>query len=108
MCCDEIAVATTGQRLAYVETLQAIAQRSFQYSPAMLASTFRGDTEMKLLARIRHVLALESASPRVRPGSAALAAVGMAAIVSAILLCSSQPAALAQQEDQPRRTSERD
>jgi beta-lactamase regulating signal transducer with metallopeptidase domain len=61
MCCDELAVAATGRRVAYVTTLELVARwRLGDVRPA-LAASIRGEKNMKLLQRVRNVLGLSAA-----------------------------------------------
>ncbi|HUE72040.1 MAG TPA: M56 family metallopeptidase, partial [Pirellulaceae bacterium] len=56
MCCDELAVRATGARLAYVEALELIARERLAGVRPALAAGIRGESNMKLLARVRNVL----------------------------------------------------
>ncbi|MEX2025772.1 MAG: M56 family metallopeptidase, partial [Pirellulaceae bacterium] len=56
MCCDELAVGATGARLAYVEALELIARERLAGVRPALAAGIRGESNMKLLARLRNVL----------------------------------------------------
>lgn len=56
MCCDELAVGATGARLAYVEALELVARERLAGVRPALAAGIRGETNMKLLARVRNVL----------------------------------------------------
>jgi beta-lactamase regulating signal transducer with metallopeptidase domain len=56
LCADELAVAATGRRLVYAKALEQIAcERQADIRPA-LAAFLRGETKMRLLQRVRHVL----------------------------------------------------
>ena len=55
LCTDELAVAATGQRVAYAETLQWLGRRRLGDSSLQLAVTM-GDRKMVLLYRVRNVL----------------------------------------------------
>jgi beta-lactamase regulating signal transducer with metallopeptidase domain len=75
-CCDELAVAATGERLVYVEALQLVAHRRLAASPAVWATAMGGARKMNLLERVRNVLGLrpETSASRFWP-------VGVAALV---------------------------
>jgi beta-lactamase regulating signal transducer with metallopeptidase domain len=76
LCTDELAVAATGERLIYAQTLEYIAsKRPADIRPA-LAAYLQGEHEMRLLQRIRNVLAPSSKQGRHWP--AGLMAVGLA------------------------------
>jgi beta-lactamase regulating signal transducer with metallopeptidase domain len=76
LCTDELAVAATGERLIYAQTLEHIAgQRPADIRPA-LAAFLQGENEMRLLQRIRNVLT--PTSNQVRHWPAGLMAVGLA------------------------------
>lgn len=55
MCCDELAVSATHQRLVYVTALESVARRRAGQMKPALAVTL-GDQEMALLKRIQHIL----------------------------------------------------
>lgn len=57
MCCDELAVAATQQRLAYVSALEVVARRTFGVSGLTLATGI-GGRKMQLLERVRNVLGM--------------------------------------------------
>jgi beta-lactamase regulating signal transducer with metallopeptidase domain len=59
LCCDELAVAATGRRLAYARALEAAGQRSLARVSLIFATSFQGEPDMKLLARVRNVLGLQ-------------------------------------------------
>jgi beta-lactamase regulating signal transducer with metallopeptidase domain len=75
-CCDELAVAATGERLVYVEALQLVAHRRLAASPSVWATAMGGARKMNLLERVRNVLGLrpETSASRFWP-------VGLAALV---------------------------
>lgn len=56
MCCDELAVAATGRRIEYAETLELVARARLAGVRPALAAGIRGESNMKLLARVRNVL----------------------------------------------------
>jgi hypothetical protein len=56
LCADELAVMATGKRLEYAQALEQIAgERQADIRPA-LAAFLRGETDMRLLQRVRNVL----------------------------------------------------
>jgi beta-lactamase regulating signal transducer with metallopeptidase domain len=105
LCSDELAVAATGQRLVYAQTLEHIANgRRGDIRPA-LAAYLRGESNMRLLQRIRNVLAPAASQRRHWP--AGLAALGTAVCLwtlSITLLDTLTPSAYAQEaaEDETR------
>lgn len=56
MCCDELAVAATGERLVYVQALAQAARTPMKSSHVVLAASFNGEGKMHLLNRVRYVL----------------------------------------------------
>lgn len=74
-CCDELAVAVTGQKVVYVEALELVARRRLA-APTVWAAAMGGTRKMNLLDRVRNVLGLrpESSAARYWP-------VGVAALV---------------------------
>lgn len=58
LCCDEMAVAATGRRLAYARALEAVGCRSLPQSALVFATSFQGESQMNLLSRVRNVLGL--------------------------------------------------
>ena len=57
LCCDELAVKTAGQRLAYASTLESIGRVSFMAKQPILA-TGLGENNKLTLGRVRHILGL--------------------------------------------------
>lgn len=55
MCCDELAVAVTGERMVYATALEFAAQRRLASARPLLAVAL-GDTRMTLLNRVSNVL----------------------------------------------------
>jgi protein involved in polysaccharide export with SLBB domain/beta-lactamase regulating signal transducer with metallopeptidase domain len=55
LCTDELAIAATGQRVAYAETLQWLGRRRLS-CPAFRFAVTMGDKKMALLHRVRNVL----------------------------------------------------
>lgn len=60
LCCDELAVQATGQRVEYAEALEYVARRAFDERQMVLAAMMGGQ-RMALLNRVRHVLGLGEA-----------------------------------------------
>ena len=56
MCCDELAVRVTGRPVTYVEALELVACERLTGVRPVLSAGIRGETNMKLLARVRNVL----------------------------------------------------
>lgn len=56
MACDDSAVAATGQRLLYAQSLERVARGPLAGVRPSLAATIQGERKMKLLRRVRHVL----------------------------------------------------
>ena len=66
LCCDELAVAATGQRLLYVQALENVARRRVARVQPVLAAGIRGERNMRLLERVRNVLGLSATADRSR------------------------------------------
>jgi beta-lactamase regulating signal transducer with metallopeptidase domain len=76
LCADELAVAATGKRLEYAQALEQIAnERQADIRPA-LAAFLRGETNMRLLQRVRNVLG-QSPSERSRLWPAGILALAL-------------------------------
>ncbi len=57
ICCDELAISCTGNRLAYAETLAWVAEtKELTRSRLLFGHAFQGDKKMNLLRRVRFVL----------------------------------------------------
>lgn len=65
MCCDELAVAATGQRVGYAAALETAARRRAVRTKPLLGAAM-GGTNMTLLSRVHHVLGLSPARQRAR------------------------------------------
>jgi beta-lactamase regulating signal transducer with metallopeptidase domain len=65
MCCDELAVAATGQRMSYAIALSEAACRRAAPNEPLLGATM-GGTEMTLLSRVYNVLGLSPGRERAR------------------------------------------
>ncbi|MHC4889853.1 MAG: M56 family metallopeptidase [Planctomycetota bacterium] len=57
LCCDELAVKATGQRLAYATTLESVGRARFMAKPPILAAGL-GQDNKPTLGRVRHILGL--------------------------------------------------
>jgi len=93
LCCDEAAVAATGQRLEYAATLERIAARSLGMAAPALSAEI-GGTNRALLNRIRHVLGMSS-TRRMWGWPAGMA--GMLTILAGVYAMTMRPAARAAQ-----------
>jgi beta-lactamase regulating signal transducer with metallopeptidase domain len=65
MCCDELAVAATGQRVVYATALEFAAQRRLAPARPFLEVAL-GATQMTLLDRVRNVLGLSTSEKKGR------------------------------------------
>ena len=63
LCCDELAVAATGQRLDYAEALEFTARWAAVDGRPALAAGFFGEGKMNLLHRVRCVLGISNERP---------------------------------------------
>jgi beta-lactamase regulating signal transducer with metallopeptidase domain len=101
LCSDELAVAATGERLVYAQTLEHIAaKRQTDIRPA-LAAYLQGESNMRLLQRIRNVLAPSAGETGHWP--AGLVALGLAVclwMLSISVLGSLTPSAHADEPSQ--------
>ncbi|RCS40551.1 hypothetical protein DTL42_24575 [Bremerella cremea] len=59
-CCDELAIAATGQRLDYAKSLHEVAYRQMTGTSPMLTLPFLGQRSGELLGRVRRVLGATS------------------------------------------------
>jgi beta-lactamase regulating signal transducer with metallopeptidase domain len=98
MCCDALAVKATGQRLSYARTLETLGSRAAGDGPLLLATTFLGESDMNLLARVRQVLGLRPQRETGRAWPAGLAALGLAVALFTIAALPARQTALAQEE----------
>ena len=55
LCCDELAIQATGQRKVYAMALEQVGRLQLN-GAYRLATPFRGDRQMNLLRRVKHVL----------------------------------------------------
>ena len=117
MCCDELAIAATGQRGNYAIALEQVGRLQIFGTPR-LATSFSGEKKMNLLSRIQNVLGV-SATPSRDPAWV----LGLAAVVLPLFVAGAggfltdQNAAIAQEregrrsaesETEPRRSPEAD
>lgn len=109
ICCDELAVAATGRRLAYAQTLETVARLRLADVRPVLAASIRGDTSMKLLARVRSVLRGSATADARRSWPAGLAAIllpiGLWAATWGVL--SSTPQIASAEDDDKEATEEK-
>ena len=103
MCCDELAVAATGQKVAYVSALEVVARRAAR-EPLFSLATGIGGRKMQLLARVRHILGL----PAQRQPGGWWAAGILALAVACGLWALSGPAALRALAQEERQDGDRD
>ena len=96
MCCDELAVSVTGERLLYAEALELLAKRRLD-EPRPLLATAMGDRKMALLNRVRHVLGSESYRGKVGWWSAGLIALAIP-VVMWIVAAAFQPGIAAEDD----------
>lgn len=59
LCCDELAVKATGERLTYATTLESVGRARFVAKPPVLA-TGLGQDNKPTLGRVRHILGLDN------------------------------------------------
>lgn len=100
MCCDELAVAATGRRVAYAKVLQYLGERAVGSTPLVLATSFNGGGNMNLLTRVRHVLGLQPQPESGRVWLAGVLSAGMALGMLAVSSTASRQSAMA---DEPGR-----
>jgi len=60
ICCDEMAIEASGQRLGYAKSLEQIASWQLDHSQAALAAHFLGDRQGQLLGRVRQILGIST------------------------------------------------
>ena len=66
LCCDELAVAATGQRLTYALALERASRTAMTHAPPPPLGVALGRREMPILERVRHVLGLADSRPQSR------------------------------------------
>lgn len=81
-CCDELAIAATGERLDYAKSLHEVASRQIAGGPPVLAIPFLGQRTGELLTRVRRVLTATSPQPGERSWTA-----GLMLVVAPLCLC---------------------
>lgn len=90
LCCDELAVAATGQRLEYAEALELTARWALVDGRPALAAGFFGEGKMNLLHRVRCVLGMSPERPAsLWPASLLLGGLSLA-LLSAIYSVNAQ------------------
>lgn len=100
LCCDELAVAATGQRLEYAEALELTARWATVDGRPALAAGFFGEGKMNLLHRVRCVLGMSNERPAsLWPASVLLGSLSLA-LLAAIYAASGTPANA--DEDRPK------
>lgn len=103
MCCDELAVAATGQRGRYAIALEQVGRLKISGNQQLLAPSFSGEMKMNLLRRIQNVLGVSSGPTR-EPAWA----LGIAMVVLPLVLAgtngflSNQNLAVAQEREERR------
>lgn len=103
LCCDELAVAATGERLHYVEALELTARWALVDGRPALAAGFMGDGKMNLLHRVRSVLGMSrERSTSLWPASLMLGTLSLL-LLAAVYTASGN----AQDEAPPTRDEER-
>ncbi len=65
MCCDELAVAATGNRTTYATALETVARQRLTHIEPTLASAI-GGSKTALLDRVRNILGMSSTNSRAR------------------------------------------
>ena len=64
LCCDELAVAATGDRIVYATALEQAARQRIATRQPALAAALRGESRMSLLRRVRNVLEVQPRKPQ--------------------------------------------
>jgi beta-lactamase regulating signal transducer with metallopeptidase domain len=105
LCADELAVAATGRRLEYAQALEQVAHRRQAEIRPALAAFMRGETNMRVLERVRNVLGLAGGE---RPSLWPVGIVALA-LPAVLLAAAGWPSATAQDVEKPavRRDGER-
>src|SRR5262245_37253709 len=80
LCADELAVAVTGRRLEYAQALEQVAHRRQAEVRPALAAFMRGETNMRVLERVRNVLGL-AGGERSRLWPVGIAALALPAVL---------------------------
>ncbi|WP_425617360.1 M56 family metallopeptidase [Anatilimnocola sp. NA78] len=97
LCCDELAVAATGERLDYAEALELTARWAMVDGRPALAAGYFGEGKMNLLHRVRCVLGISSERPAsLWPAGLVLGGLSLA-LLTAIYSVSGNNSAVAQE-----------
>ncbi|MEX0938333.1 MAG: M56 family metallopeptidase [Pirellulales bacterium] len=86
LCCDQLAVLATGQRLPYAEALEYAARRRAEGVRPVMATSLGGGRKMRLLNRVQAVLGRPTRS---QPGEWSGAAVAILVLPAAMWFASS-------------------
>lgn len=105
LCCDELAVAATGDRIVYATALEQAARQRIAARQPALAAALRGESRMSLLRRVRNVLEVQPRKPRASwLPFVLLLAIGAGVFTLAVTggLFTDSAAVLAQEEERER------
>ncbi|HYV36317.1 MAG TPA: M56 family metallopeptidase [Gemmataceae bacterium] len=80
LCCDDLAVTVTGNRLCYAQTLEQVGRLTLREKQPELTVAMGGS--MSLLTRVQHVLGRQPASASSMPWLVGLAAVMVPALIA--------------------------
>jgi len=111
MCCDELALATTGGRIEYANALNLAARLHARLPQPALAASFLGEKKMNLLTRVRNVLGSGIRRENGRWWPVGLIALSLPLVIwaaSASLLPSGTSPALAGDDERGAREGERE
>ncbi|QDU25171.1 Regulatory protein BlaR1 [Anatilimnocola aggregata] len=115
LCCDQLAVAATGERLDYAEALELTARWAMVDGRPALAAGFFGEGQMNLLHRVRCVLGISSERPAsLWPAGLVLGGLSLALLAAiygasgsaAVAQEGAKPAEVKREGDAPRREGE--
>jgi hypothetical protein len=98
LCCDELAVKATGERVVYVSALEHLARLHLAGRGSALATGI-GDSKMALLKRVRYLLGLEATPPATPSWTAGVL---LLAAPFLIWLAATELLSLAQADERPR------
>ncbi len=103
LCCDELAVRATGERVIYASALEQAGRDLLGTSSLAFAAPFTGEPKMNLLHRVRNVLGLAPSDQRGRcwPAGLLLALLPLAVWIVASGL-TTEPSSQALADDEPR------
>ena len=104
MCSDELAVAATGQRVIYAETLALLGRRRRAPAPQLGAAI--GGRKMALLHRVRNVLGLAAAPQRWSWWPAGLLALSVPLALGVTSLCLWPASETAAQSEEAEETAQ--